>query len=297
MQAVVVPIVPAITIKRILYATDFSAASSAALPVVTAIARRYGAGVYVAHVRSPLPYTMATPEAVCVIESRHEREARVAMDQVLHSPEMQGLATSAIVETGDPAEELKRTVRDYDIDLAVLGTHGRTGLMRLLMGSIAEELFRSLNCPVLTVGPNCPRKIPVETLNPILYPTDLSPASRAAFPYVASLAVEYRAKIILFHTISARDAVSSIAMETATLARKEVQRMFSSEIDPRSDYEIVIDFGDATDRILDCAREYRAGLIAFGVRRAEEIITHLRETVAYRLVLNAGCPVLTCRSL
>lgn len=297
MQAVVVPIVPAITIHRILYATDFSTASRTALPVVAALARRYGAEVYLANVRSPLPYTMATPEAVCVVERKREHEARAAMDQLLQSPELQGLATSVIIEAGEAAEELKRAVQDYDIDLAIVGTHGRTGLMRLLIGSLAEELFRTLDCPVLTVGPRMVKRLapPDGRIKTILCPTDLSLESRAVFPYASSLAMEYRARIVLQHTVPAKNPLSPMAVQMASAARQEVQRTFCPEIDPRCKSEIVVDFGDPAERILACAHQYEADLIAFGVRPGGEASTHFRNTVAYRVILNAECPVLTCR--
>ena len=297
MQAVVVPIVPAIAIRRILYATDFSSVSKKALAVVGALARRYHSQVYIANVRSPLPYTMATPEAVCVVERKREQESLAAVEQLLHSSELEGVAASALTETGDPAQELKRAVRDYNIDLTVLGTHGRTGLMRLLMGSVAEELFRNLDCPVLIVGPRFVNRLapPDGSIHTILYPTDLSPESKAAFKYAVSLAVEYQAKIVLLHTIPARNALRSIVMETVALARNSVKRMFCADVDPRCDVEVVVDFGEPAERILACAREFRAGLIAFGVKPAGEASTHFRNTVAYRVVLNAECPVLTCR--
>ncbi|HSM86874.1 MAG TPA: universal stress protein [Candidatus Limnocylindrales bacterium] len=297
MSAVVVPIVPAITIRRILYATDFSDASRAVLPVVAALAKRYRSEVYVANIRSPLPYTMATPEAVCVVENKREREVRQAMNDLIQRPELRGQAATAIVETGDPAEELNRAVRDYDIDLAVVGTHGRTGLMRLLMGSLAEELFRSLPCPVLTAGPRLAKRFssPGE-IRTILCPTDLSRESRNAFPLAASLAMEYKAKIVLLHVIPAHEARSSIARETAALARREVRRMFCPEIDPRCSFEVVVDFGDPAERILSCAREFQADVIALGVRPAGEGVTHFRNTVAYKVVLESECPVLTRRS-
>lgn len=297
MQAVVVPIVPAIAIRRILYATDFSSASKKALAVVGAIARRYHSQVYIANVCSPLPYTMATPEAVCIVERKREQESLAAVDRLLHSPELEGVAASSLTETGDPAQELKRAVRDHNIDLTVLGTHGRTGLMRLLMGSVAEELFRSLACPVLTVGPRFVNRLtpPDREIHTILYATDLSSESKAAFSYAASLAVEYQAKIVLLHSIPARNALSSIFRETVALARNSMQRMFCSEIDPRCDFQFVVDFGEPAERILACAREFHAGLIAFGVKPAGEASTHLRNTVAYRVILDAECPVLTCR--
>jgi nucleotide-binding universal stress UspA family protein len=298
MQAVVVPILPAISIDRILYATDFSAASRAALPVVSALARRYHSEVYVANIRSPIPYTMATPEAVCLVESKREHEARAAMDELLSSTELQGLATSMVIETGDPAEELNRAVRDHDIDLVIVATHGRTGLMRLLMGSVAEEMFRSVNCPVLNVGPRFVNRLAASggLIRTILYPTDLSPESKAAFPCAASLAMEYRARIILLHTIAARSALRSVAIETAALARREMQRMFCGEVDPRCEFELVVDFGDTVERISSCAREYQADLIALAVRAAGQQSTHFRNTVGYRVVLNAECPVLICRA-
>lgn len=296
MQAVVVPIVPAIAIRRILYATDFSSASKKALAVVGAIARRYHSQVYITNVRSPLPYTMATPEAVCIVERKREQESLAAVDRLLHSPELEGVAATALTETGDPAQELKRAVRDHNIDLTVLGTHGRTGLMRLLMGSVAEELFRSLACPVLTVGPRFVNRLtPDPNVDTILYATDLSSESKAAFSYAVSLAVEYQAKIVLLHSIPARSALSSIFTETVALARNSMERMFCSDIDPRCDFQVVVDFGDPAERILACAREFQAGLIALGVKPAGEASTHVRNTVAYRVVLNAECPVLTCR--
>jgi nucleotide-binding universal stress UspA family protein len=296
MNAAIIPIVTAITVKRILYATDFSEPSRAALPVVSAIARRYGAEVYAANVRSPLPYTMYSPEAVCTVDNQREREAREEMGKLLHRPEMEGLAVSIVVESGDPAEELKRMVRDLDIDLVVVATHGRTGVMRFLMGSLAEELFRNLRVPVLTVGPRLsPRFAAIKAVKTILYATDLSSDSRVMFPFVASLAAEYRSKIVLLHTIPASEALDANAMELAARVRRQMQKLFDGEIDPRCEVEIVIDFGDTAERILNTAHECQADVVAFGVRPAVEAGLHFRNTVAYKVILEAECPVLTSR--
>lgn len=296
MNAVIVPIVPPITLKRILYATDFSDASRAALPAVAALARRYGAEIYVANIRSPLPYALATPEAISLMDNKREQEARGEINRIFHSREVEGLSLKAIIETGDPAQELSRAVEEYDIDLAVVGTHGRRGLMRLLMGSLAEELFRNVSCPVLTVGPHLARRfLSPEGIKTILCPTDLSSGSQAIFPYVSSLAMEYRSKIVLLHVIPVQDVRSASAKEKAAKARREIQRMFCGDIDPRCAFEIVIDFGDPACRILSCARSRHADLIALGVRQAGEGSTHFRNTIGYRIALEAECPVLTRR--
>lgn len=297
MQAAVVPILPQLSLKRILYATDFSTSSQACLEIVGALARHYQAEAYIANVRPPMPYTMATPEAVCIMENQRERATRHDMETLLHSPALHGVAASAIIETGDPAEELRRAVRDYDIDMVVVATHGRTGLMRLLMGSLAEELFRSLPCPVLTLGPHLSKRIPeLHGIRTILCPTDLSNASRAGFVNVASLARDFEAKIVVLHSLPGGDALSAQALERAVEARRNAQRIFAPEVDPRCPLEIVVDFGDPAERILAAAREHQADLIAFGVRQAGEATTHFRNTVAYKVVLEAECPVLTSRS-
>jgi nucleotide-binding universal stress UspA family protein len=168
--------------------------------------------------------------------------------------------------------------------------------MRFLMGSLAEELFRSLPVPVLTVGPHLDARFAnIETVKTILYPTGLSADSRAAFPFVASVAAESRAKIVLLHVIPSSSALSTHAMDLAARARGQMQKLFCNEIDPRCEVELVVDFGDTAQRILHAAREYHADVVALGVHKAGETRTHLRNTVAYKIVLEAECPVLTSR--
>jgi hypothetical protein len=76
MNAVAIPVLPAVRLKNILYTTDFSKPSRAALPVVAAIARKYGSRIFAAHVWAPLPYSMVTPEALSVLEDKEESDAR-----------------------------------------------------------------------------------------------------------------------------------------------------------------------------------------------------------------------------
>ncbi|HEX7286039.1 MAG TPA: universal stress protein [Candidatus Angelobacter sp.] len=297
MSAVVVPIVPRLEIKRILYATDFSPASRAALPIVCALARRFGSEIYLENVSPPLPYVMAAPEAICVAESQSEREIRAEMNKLVQSEEMEGLAATLLVESGDPAEEILRAVHDHDIDVAVAGAHGRTGIMRLLMGSLAEELLRTLPCPVLTAGPHLAARFQhPEAIKNIVCATDLSAESHAVVPLVASLAAEFCAKVTLVHIIPSQEVLRLHGLELAARRRKEIESMFAGEVDPRCGLEVVVDFGEAAERILSCAAERQADVIAFGVRHKSPAVAHLRHTVAYKVILESECPVLTYRS-
>ena len=295
-NAVVVPIVPEIAVKRILYATDFSEASLAALPLVAAIAHKYGSSVFVVNVWTPASYTMVSPEAAGVLQHKDERETQTKARKLLTTKELAGLSATAMVKSGDPARELIRLVREENIDLAVIATHGRTGLQHLLMGSVAEELFRNLPCPVLTVGPKVAKgSMERAAVRHILFPTDLSDESQAVFPYLASLASEYRASLTLLHVLPVEAATNPDGKSLAEPLRKEMKSIFSPHIDPRCPAEFIIDFGEAAERILAHAETGRADLIGLGVRKAGEITTHFRNTVAYRVVLQAHCPVLTSR--
>jgi nucleotide-binding universal stress UspA family protein len=297
MSAVVVPIVPRIELKRILYATDFSCASLAALPIVSALARHYGSQVFMQHVSPPLPYVMAAPEAICLAETRNDGAIRREMEKLLRNENMEGLATKLLVDSGNPAEEILRAVRTCEIDLAVAATHGRTGFMRLLMGSLAEELFRRLPCPMLTVGPHLDTRFQhPRTIRNIICATDLSPESRVVFPLVASVAAEFRATIVVLHVLPLQQGQHHEAPARAREKQREIERMFAGQVDPRCRLEALVDFGDPAERILACADERRADLIALSVRPDAHLVQHLRTTVPYKVMMESQCPVLTYRS-
>jgi nucleotide-binding universal stress UspA family protein len=294
MNAVAIPVLPAVRLKNILYTTDFSNPSRLALPIVAAIARKYGSHIFAAHVWAPLPYSMVPPESLAALEGKEEDDAREALDNFMRIKELEGLTVTPILKCGDATRELSRVVHQQHIDLAILSTHGRTGFKRLLMGSVAEELFRSLPCPVLTVGPNISHRFDMQSeIKRILFPTDLSHDSSAVFPYLAALAAEYAAEITLMHVVPQEDRRHPAAMDEAESLRSAMQRMFETQIDPRCKAKLVVEAGDPTERILAQARAENVDLIGFGVRKAGEITTHFRNTVPYKVVLESECPVLT----
>jgi nucleotide-binding universal stress UspA family protein len=288
--------IPEIKLKRILYATDFSEGSRAALPIVSALARRYNSEVFMAHVWSPLPQDMATSQAVADADDQQEHDVRRKLAELMRVTKELGISTRPIVKSGDPVEELDRMVDENAIDLAVLSTHGRVGLKHLLMGSVAEALFRDLSCPVLTVGPYLAERFQgTVAVHNILFPTDLSVESQAVFPYLASLAHEYQAKLILLHVLPPETEHNPDAKSLAEPLRHEMMRIYGPQISPECDAEFLIESGDAAETILALAHEHNADLIGFGIRKASEISTHFRNTVTHRVLLNATCPVLTDR--
>jgi nucleotide-binding universal stress UspA family protein len=294
MKCAIVPLVPAIELKRILYATDFSEASRAALPLVAAIARRYGSSLLLAHVWPPAVYPMVAPEAVAVLDRREEREARKSLERLLGEPVLHGIPAQIELRCGSPSHELERMVDQQRVDLVVASTHGKTGFKHRVLGSVTEELVRKLSCPVLTVGPQIARKPGVlKTIDNILFPTDFSPESLAVFPYLASLAHEYHSHLTVLHVLPLEAAGNPEAKQLAEPLRRRMEHTLSKQISPRSTAEFVIEAGNVVDEILACARRVHADLIGLGVRCATDIAMHFQETTAYRILAESECPVLT----
>jgi nucleotide-binding universal stress UspA family protein len=138
-------------LQIILHPTDFSERSSYAFRLACSLARDHGARVLVLHVVTSLgPEEISYGEAVSELQPEgHQRRLWAELRQV-RSPDPAVPLEHQLVE-GEPADEIVRVAQETGCDLVVLGTHGRTGLDRLLMGSVAEQVVRRAPCPVLTV--------------------------------------------------------------------------------------------------------------------------------------------------
>ena len=136
-----------IALKRILVATDFGPAAEAALTYGRALAKNFGATLTVMHVAENffLRATIADPHALKAAVARRLEERLTAEDRsALHG--------RAVLETSDqPADAITTYAKQAEIDLIVMGTHGRHGISHLLVGSVAERVVRTASCPVLTV--------------------------------------------------------------------------------------------------------------------------------------------------
>jgi nucleotide-binding universal stress UspA family protein len=134
--------------KTILFATDFSPASRVAFGVASALARDYKARVIAMHVVEPVRVGFA--EFTTYIGPEENRGEAMAMLQALKAPSPTDNIEYRLLE-GDPATVITETAQETAADLIVMGTHGRTGFSRIMMGSVAEEVLRHASCPVLTV--------------------------------------------------------------------------------------------------------------------------------------------------
>ena len=285
-----------LALKNILFTTDFTAASDAALPYVTALARWYGSRIVVVHCVEPEPILNMPMEPMPQDTDFNWRTAQAKMDDFLKSHPLEGTAHETLLLQGDLWDVIADVIRRQEIDLLVLGTHGREGIRKLVMGSAAEQIFRRATCPVLTVGPNAAHSsVHFENWKRILFATDFSSGSLGALPYALSLAEENQSALTLLHMISLVPMQREGFVIEA--ARKRLEVLVPLESTAWSNPEFVVQVGLPADGILRVAEERGADLIVMGVHtpRSPRVSTHLPWAIAHEVVSHAHCPVLTVR--
>ena len=287
-----------ISLKNILYTTDFSPAAEAALPYAIGLAKQYGAKIHGVHVRFPATYPIVGPEAMPQIMEAAEEQAKFEVQQ-MHDM-LAGVAHDVTVGEGDTWPMINEIVNKEKSDLIVIGTHGRTGVSRALLGSVAEEIFRKATCPVLTVGPHVSRETTRRLeMKEILYATDFSPESLTALPFAVSLAQEHQARLTLLHVVGEAKVGELVhAEQYAESTLRRLRALVPREAEPWCEPAYKVEHGPEADKIMEVANAVGADLIVLGVRGAQGGVgaaTHLLQSVAHRVVTQARCPVLTVR--
>jgi nucleotide-binding universal stress UspA family protein len=286
-----------VQLKNILFPTDFSSAANAALPYAAEIARRHGAKLYTIHVLPADAHAMTPPETWPPLVEGAMREAKQQARELLSH--LEGVEAEVLVRSGDIWTVIEDVIEALKIDLVVLGTHGRTGWGKVLLGSVAETIFRKAPCPVITVGPHCSAdpKHSVE-FHQILFATNFSPESLVAAPYAVTLAQENQAKLTLLHVIEEPKSGLGNPDQLVPPELPMLCRVVPKEARLWCEPEFLVEEGIAANKILEIAAEEKADLIVLGVhppRGPLHADTHLPMTTAHKVVSQAPCPVLTVR--
>jgi len=205
------------------------------------------------------------------------------------------------ITEGDLWPTLSEIVDKQKTDLIVMGTHGRTGVSRALLGSAAEEIFRKASCPVLTVGPhvlhNAERRL---TMKEILFATDFSPESLAALPFAVSMAQEHQSNLTLLNVTGKTEVGELVhAGQYAESTLRRLQSLVPPGAELWCEPKCRIEQGPESEKIMQVAIALGADLIVLGVHKPQGGLgatTHLLRSIAHDVVTKAECPVLTVRA-
>jgi nucleotide-binding universal stress UspA family protein len=299
--------------KQVLIATDFSDASQGALDYAVAIARRYSSALSVVHAippdpREPIPIYPAPREL-----DRDRLEAEQQMKQLGEKAGIHDLNHHLLLEQGLVWDVLAEVIQRENVDLLVLGTHGRGGLKKLALGSVAEEVLRLAPYPVLTIGPNVPLAGSGTTeFKRILFATDFGPTSAKALPYALSLAEDYGAKLVLLHMVPpmpiselgpvayspafyGAQALTKWQETTRDESARKLRELLPPHTKLAAEPEYVVGMDYLSEGILDVAAAQRIGLIVMGANRtpSPRVAAHIPWALTHAVICQAKCPVLT----
>lgn len=286
-----------VTLKNIMLATDFSSSSRAALPYALSVARAYDSQFYVAHVIRPDLFQLVPPEEAIALHQSTRRHAEEQMAGLLISGQLRDVPHQVLIGEGPLWPVTLAFIEQHQVDMVVVGTHGRTGARKLLLGSAAEEIFRLAPCPVLTVGPHVAGDPPEKAhIRRLLLATDFSSQSERAAAYALSLAQEHEAHITLLHVVA---DVHDLSERNNAVMKEFFTRRLKGMLPPEAELwcepEIRVEFGDPAETILASALKEEADLLVLGIRRSGNFSGHLPPATAYKVVCQSRCPVLTIR--
>lgn len=296
-------------IRRILFPTDFSRCAETAQTHAVLWARAHGAELHVIHARvyaeeqghDPSQFFPADPDELHVkleenaqaeLEGMRRRISEEGVPVVLAQP--RGIASApTILEYAD----------EHDIDLIALGTHGRRGLRRLVLGSVATEVVRHATCPVLTVR-ECEGQSASWLPRRILVPIDFSEPSETGVSHARALADTAQARIDLLHVIETPRVPDVYGMTEYTITgdfekvvdrAKEGLAAWIEQLGGPERATAHVEQGHAAHQIVEFAERNHTEAIVIATHGLTGFERLLMGSIAEQVVQRAGCPVLTVK--
>jgi len=209
-----------------------------------------------------------------------------------------GVACDALVREGNAAWQIAAAARQFKADRIVLGTRSRSKLSKLLLGSVAEQVLRSANLPVITVGPEARLPVDYGDKQVVVHATRLGETSRASAALACRIAASQNAILLLLHVLPPADEMEKQGIPTGmdSAAMGEL-RALAAEIGAEcgATVEPVVVHGNPSIEILATASERDARLIVLTATHRSGLENLTRDRTVYRVLAHARCPVLTLR--
>ncbi|MBI2460362.1 MAG: universal stress protein [Candidatus Rokubacteria bacterium] len=293
------------TIQRILHPTDLSPASAPAWGYARLLGRLFKAEVLLLHVVPPIPVPgegYFPPNLYEEMQRAGHQEAHEGLERLVAGAGDPTLRTAVHIGEGAVAPRILAVAAAEAADLIVMGTRGRGGLGRLLLGSVADAVVRLAPCPVLTVRarPEAPEAVP-SRLTRICYATDFSATARAAWPWAVALAEASGAEIDLVHVVFtpvpdrhlSAEMLATMARRLREAGRAQAEGLLRGSPLPPERVQIHIGSGVVGDQIVHRAQSRSADLIVMGTHGWSGLLRWMLGSVAHEVIQTAPCPVLT----
>jgi nucleotide-binding universal stress UspA family protein len=288
---------PELNLKTVVYATDFSLHARNAGLYAARIAAYFSAKLLVTHA-----FTLAQAAIEVEIGDRRLSQQRKDLEKLLSKEAaLVGPNSIGVIPTlleGNPEDVIPDLADRYEPSMIVLGTHGGGRLERGFIGSVAEKILRSTRWPALTVGPQVqPLSSETFPFERILFATDFTVAAASAASFAVIFAEVFGAKIDVLNVIQDNaiehpDRLFDLQTRFFRALESLVPQNVREFCDPRT----FVAAGKAHDKILEHIKEQSIDLLVLGIRKTSHLSMEMRTSGAFRIIVDAACPVLTIRS-
>ena len=300
-----------IDINRILVPVDFSDPSKAAAHLGLSLALKFGARLMLAHVIPPSSaFAYAFPAESFAFQTEQARTAKSMLRSLIPSQYHDDVDLRTIVKIGDVSRELLSIVSDDKVSVVAMGTHGRSPVERLVLGSLTERMLRKLPVPILTVSRHEDPANPVITdepipLNHVLYATDLSDEATRGLRFALQVARRANARLTVLHVLRPAEAMAwgietgFVGEELRTLRDDTLRRLVATTFaECKFGYSAtpVLTEGTPFSEILRAADNSGADLIVLNLHGKGFVERALLGSTAERVIRSARVPVLSIPS-
>lgn len=276
------------TPSRILVPTDFSDLAAYAVRYAASIASHANARLTVLYADTFLPpphFTYAQVTDIAESLEVSKSQAKEELDRYVQEHVPAGLEVEAVVAEDLPVSAILDAAEQRDVDLIVMGTHGRSGLSRVMLGSVAERVLRETNRPVLTARESTDR--PAGRIAKVLCPMNFSEVARDALRHAVSLAKLYNAELTVLHVVEPQQRI---------VTQQEMEQLCSwipDDVRPRCEFQQLELSTHPAEQIIESARAFGADLLVIGAQHKRFTDTTIIGSTTVQVTRHASSPVLT----
>jgi nucleotide-binding universal stress UspA family protein len=295
-----------VQLKNLICTTDFSELSNRAIPYGISLANAFGAKLYVCHVIG-LPSTAIYGEILVDPTEQHNKAQALAQAQLENIIGEQAIEWQPLISIGHIADEINHLAEEMRADLVITATHGRSGLRRLILGSVSGRLVRTLPCPVLIIPGHEQDVRPVEIqgfkFQRILVGCDFSTVSSLALQYGLSMAQEFQSELHLAHVIeppayrnfnrSKTKNGEDFEPDLRDYLNGKLKKMVPEDAQNWCTPMTTLLEGKSDEELTDYAVSQKIDLIVLGVRGQGLVEKLFVGSTTERVIGRAACPVLS----
>lgn len=294
-------------LQQILCPVDLSEISGHAFDHALALARSHRARLTVMAVWWRGLPPVAFPIGIALIPpvqalAGEEGDIEEQLRRFVNRPAATGVQMDVVLREGAVAPKILEEARTINADLIVIGTHGRSGFDRVLLGSVTEKILRKAECAVMTVPPHDQTSTPSRAGRTIVCAVDFSPLAVEAVAQAIVLAHELKSGLLLVHvtewaperTMSPADQIRRETDQVA--ARRQLEALVPADVRAWCPTEELVTVGRPYEEIVRVARDRDADLIVLGVHGRSAVTPMLFGSTANQVVRHATCPVVTVRA-